>query len=166
MASEALLLAAIWSATRKNPALHLTHALERSRLRYDDAVRMALLLAAGESHILTSPEANCIISGYFESIGDVEQNLPGEEDALDQLLRIDPAVLPGSLPDDLPGAMTFTGSEAVSQNGKPSSTQGQAGALTLEAKRERLEQALRKTIAASENQQTTHREHEPGHSIS
>jgi hypothetical protein len=166
MASEALLLAAIWSATRQNPAPHLTRALERSQSRYDEVIRMALLLAAGKSHILAPLEANRIISGYIESIGDVEQNLPGEEDALDQLLRIDPAVSPGSLPDGLPGAMTFTGGQAVYQNGKPSSTQGQPGALTLEAKRERLEQALRKTIAASETQQATHRQHEPGLSLS
>jgi acyl-CoA synthetase (AMP-forming)/AMP-acid ligase II/alkylation response protein AidB-like acyl-CoA dehydrogenase len=112
-AIAALLLASVRTAARTHGDLALTWA----RLRFDAAIESALRGGADEATALTGPSAADLIAGYTETIGDVEQELPGEELEMDAALQrfartseSSEASLPGEFPHDAhdhgPGADT------------------------------------------------------------
>ena len=76
---EAALDAVLWAAVDSD-----AQAAPRLEARFEDTVRRALTQAPGG---LRADAATAIVSSYAETIGDVEQTLPGEDRDLDPLLR-------------------------------------------------------------------------------
>ena len=152
-ATEALLLAALQSAARKQPTPRLDRVLAWANLRYEESLRWAVRAAASGSHPIaqSASELSMIVTGYTGSIGDIEQNLPGEEIALDPFLRRVPADAPGTSPDGLPGDPLFADAADSEVQPRPdnTTTAGRLTRLSSQAKRELLEQALRQRIADS-----------------
>ena len=100
----------------------------------------------------TASEISTIVAGYRESIGEVEQDLPGEELALDPLLRREPAAAPGTSPQGLPGESPIAavwdhpGARAAEKPMLPD----QLSRLSPQSKREILKQALARKVAGGE----------------
>jgi len=153
VASDALLVAALQSAVNLCGSPRLTRALDWARLRYDATLSRALRAMAGESPILTPLETTAIVSSYVDAIGDIEQDSPGEEQALDPLLRLRPANTPGNLPAGLPGDLVLAADESSDRAPPSRPSPSQVARLSPQAKRELLEQTLRRRIAESQ----THR---------
>ncbi len=70
---------------RKDPAL--ARAVEWARLRFADASTAAASGSTREQAMPSAVEAEAWIASYATSIGDVDQQLPGERHDLDPLLR-------------------------------------------------------------------------------
>ena len=153
VACDALLLAAVQAAAGRGPDGRLARAREQMRLRYEQEVRDAIDASAGRSRFLTPVETVETIAGYAETIGDVEQNMPGEEQALDPLLRHAVVAAPGDAAIGLPGDLTTIGCETGGDEARPRPSQPPDATLTPESKRARLEQLLRKQIAESDSAQ-------------
>ncbi len=153
VACDALLLAAVQAAAGRGLDGRLVRAREQMRLRYDQGVRDAIDTSAGRSRFLTPVETVETIAGYAETIGDVEQNMPGEEQALDPLLRLAVIATPEDAAIGLPGDLTTIGCETGGDEARPRPAQLPDAKLTPESKRARLEQLLRKQIAESDSAQ-------------
>jgi hypothetical protein len=147
LACEALLLAAVERAARQQPATSINRVLTWVKLRYEEALRRALVAATGEPQALTAPELTELIIAYEGSIGDIEQDLPGEEQALDPLLRRNPAIAPGTLlivePDKPP---VSSSSSPILEASRPHLPPGPNGGLTRDQKRTLLRETLRSRI--------------------
>jgi hypothetical protein len=146
-----------WPRCRRRPAAGSTGdwlAPASTRLRYEEGVRDAVDTSAGRSRFLTPLETVETIAGYAETIGDVEQNMPGEEQALDPLLRHAVVAAPGDAAIGLPGDLTTIDYENGGDEARPRPSQPPDAMLTPELKRARLEQLLRKRIAESGSTQT------------
>ena len=97
----ALLWAVVQEAAAESKSIDLRRAVEWTRLSFEETLRRAKSGAPAEAVLLDSIAATTLISGYEETIGDIEQRLAGEEQGLDPLLRRDVAV-----PSDRP-TVTF-----------------------------------------------------------
>jgi acyl-CoA synthetase (AMP-forming)/AMP-acid ligase II/alkylation response protein AidB-like acyl-CoA dehydrogenase len=75
-----------------------------ARARFEGSLAVARRGTPDEMRALTAEAAARTIDGYTEFIGDVEQGLPGEEDALEPSLRQIRGPLAGGLREELPGA--------------------------------------------------------------
>ena len=144
---DALLLAAVQGEIARHPSRHLARMLGPTRLRYEEGLAQALKASAGQATMLTAQEAAEIITGYVETIGDVEQELPGEEDVLDPLLRRDPGAAPGEPPRRITGRRVLVAQDEPSVG---ASSPLPFAPLSAEAKRALLERALQQRIAAAE----------------
>ena len=114
VASYALLLAAVLRAHRNNPSECPLQAVEWAETRLARSLRRAREGDPEERLIPTRSSSAATVAHYSDSIGDVEQILAGEEDALDVCLIKTPgrdfyppeANLPGHvvIPGDIPAA--------------------------------------------------------------
>lgn len=70
--------------TRSEP---LARAVAWARLRFGEACAAAAGGSSREHALLSAADAEACVAGYAHTIGDVEQQLPGEREGLDPLLR-------------------------------------------------------------------------------
>jgi len=92
VATYAILLAAVQHAYKRNQSERIGRAVEWAQLKFDTTLKKALSITPAESVLLDANETTKIISSYALAIGDLEQTLAGEDDALDDLLRRNPSV--------------------------------------------------------------------------
>lgn len=106
VATFGLLLAAVRFRARVAPSALLRRAEEWARVRFDRRLAKALGTTAAEAVLLDGRQAEELVAGYEETIGDIEQTLAGEELALDPLMRraAPPPFGPPAVPDDIPAA--------------------------------------------------------------
>jgi hypothetical protein len=109
LAVDALLLAATRGAKRRSPSDRLRLAADWAELRFDRTLRRACEGAPEERLVPAADAIEAAVACYAEAIGDVEQSLAGEEEALDHYL----CKVPGSDPYppvvDLPGSADVAG---------------------------------------------------------
>ena len=109
LAIATLLLAAAQQSQQKHPAERWQRAVTWARLRFEASLNKALRGPAVEASLLSAAEATELIGSYAATIGDLEQTLPGEDLALDPLLRSTttlPERQPLPLPSQAPPAPT------------------------------------------------------------
>src|SRR5262249_53221620 len=148
-AADALLVAAVQVRAEQQPATNRHRVLEWARLRLETSLERALRGDPLESLLLGPRQAAELVSSYAGAIGDVEQNLPGEEDALDPLLRRSP--LPVDPSAGLPGSVPLDGF-AQPTNGQPMPpTPEQLTRLSPAAKRDFLERLLRQQVSQAQS---------------
>lgn len=86
VATSAIVLAAVEGAVNRTPSDQLRRAVDWARSQFEQTLARALSGDTVRSVLLNANEATALISSYTETIGDLEQTLPGEDDALDGLL--------------------------------------------------------------------------------
>jgi hypothetical protein len=154
LACEGLMLAAVESAARQPGGARIGRVLTWAKVRYEEVVRRSLLAATGEPGALTPSEATELVSAYEGSIGDIEQDLPGEEQTLDPLLRRIPTLAPGGFPSpELEDSRVMPTSSPVSEARNSHAQPAVPVLLSREEKRALLQEALRSRIT---RQQPTH----------
>jgi len=87
IATLAIMLAAMEGVSQKYQSTRLTRAINWTRLNFEDLLAKALFLKPDESRISSADLMADEISSYSETIGDIEQNLAGEDRELDELLQ-------------------------------------------------------------------------------
>ena len=90
VATLAMLWAALQREVERSPSSEGARALEWIRAQFDQTLTRALANASSRAARFRAEEATDLISNYGETIGDLEQALPGEEQELDGLLRREP----------------------------------------------------------------------------
>jgi len=121
LVGEVATCAIVWAAVReggvRTPSGDLRRADDWARSRFEHALTQALMGTPAESVLPGVTETSRLVTGYIEAIGDLEQTLPGEDDALDALLRRDVSSLDAThvptqskidLPNDAPVARDMT----------------------------------------------------------
>jgi hypothetical protein len=108
VASAALLAAAVRQAYSRSPSDRIRRILEWAELRLARSLQTARKGDPAERLIPTPSQADAAIALYAGAIGDVEQTLAGEEDALDLLLTKSPGSDPYPRAIDLPGHAAVT----------------------------------------------------------
>jgi alkylation response protein AidB-like acyl-CoA dehydrogenase/acyl-CoA synthetase (AMP-forming)/AMP-acid ligase II/acyl carrier protein len=81
-----ILLASVRSRGRFAPDPLLRRAEDWARLRFDQRLSKALGTSPAEAALLEADEAEKLVASYVETIGDIEQNLPGEQTHRDALV--------------------------------------------------------------------------------
>jgi acyl-CoA synthetase (AMP-forming)/AMP-acid ligase II/alkylation response protein AidB-like acyl-CoA dehydrogenase/acyl carrier protein len=81
-----ILLASIRSRGRVAPDPLLRRAEDWARLRFDQRLAKALGTSPAEAALLDAVEAERLVASYVDTIGDIEQSLPGEHNHLDALI--------------------------------------------------------------------------------
>ena len=89
IATNAMLLAALEAAERDSTSDHLRRCAEWARRHFARSVDAAVRERPDEAVSLEPDELIALAQRYAESIGDTEQTLPGEDHALDEMLRRD-----------------------------------------------------------------------------
>lgn len=148
LAGEGLLLASVEAAALRHPRSRMDRVLTWARLRYDEALRQALRIATGDDQVLCQRDIGELSIAWAESIGDIEQDLPGEEQALDPLLRKTPETVPGIRPTALPGDLRLSDELEPDSDATVPRMTNPLERLSVQAKRELLESALRSRIEA------------------
>ena len=110
IATYGFLLAAVKYQLTYRSSSELHRASEWTRLQFEQAIRKALVVSPVESVLLNVNSATELISNYAQTIGDIEQTLPGEEHELNELLR--------KSSDDFLRANQPTDSDTQQQNDK------------------------------------------------
>ena len=87
VATDAILLAAVEGAVSRTPSEQLHRAVKWARSQFEKSLARTRSCTPKESVLLNANETTDLISSYAETIGDLEQTLAGEDDALDGLLR-------------------------------------------------------------------------------
>ena len=87
VATSAIVLAAVQGIVNLTPSSRLRRAVDWAQQQFDLAIARALTATSVESVLLNANQTTDIISSYAETIGDIEQTLAGEDEALDGLLR-------------------------------------------------------------------------------
>lgn len=72
---------------REGGTRHAARAVAWAEQRLDEAIAQSARAASLEAAMLGPEDAAALVAGYVETIGDVEQNAPGESRGLDPLLR-------------------------------------------------------------------------------
>lgn len=108
IATYAILLAAVQGAVDRTPSNRLRRAVDWVQQQFDQTLARALSGTPVEFVLLNANEATELISSYGETIGDLEQTLAGEDEALDGLLRREEraATSPHRITTNLPGTVT------------------------------------------------------------
>ena len=88
VASYGILWAAVERKLTRNPSEELKRALEWTRIKLEETLAKAMA-GTSPSILLTSNQTTDLVSGYAETIGDLESTLPGEDRNMDPLLRRD-----------------------------------------------------------------------------
>ncbi|UFZ08170.1 AMP-binding protein [Bradyrhizobium ontarionense] len=81
-----ILLACVRSRSRLAPGPLLRRAEDWARLRFDQRLARALGTSPAEVALLDAAEAERLVAGYVETIGDIEQSMPGEQSDRDVLI--------------------------------------------------------------------------------
>ncbi|MEM7581597.1 MAG: acyl carrier protein, partial [Cyanobacteria bacterium P01_A01_bin.80] len=84
----AILWAALHHTQIDSPSKSITSAIEWVKFNFEEKLRQALLNS--QPKVLSSQENTELISSYIDSIGDIEQTLPGEDWELDEYLKKQP----------------------------------------------------------------------------
>jgi acyl-CoA synthetase (AMP-forming)/AMP-acid ligase II/alkylation response protein AidB-like acyl-CoA dehydrogenase/acyl carrier protein len=108
-----ILLAAIKHQARLKPSGSLRRAEEWARLRFDRRLAKALATSAAEAVLLASADAEALVAGYAESIGDVEQSMPDELRIRDVLIERDVAPPAASVAEPREDARATVAAAAV-----------------------------------------------------
>jgi 8-amino-7-oxononanoate synthase len=88
VSTYAILLAVTQSALKRNPDRDsLYHAVLWLEKQFDLNVYKALNSASTKSELLNPNKIDSLLANYTDTIGDLEQTLPGEDNSLDPLLR-------------------------------------------------------------------------------
>ena len=103
VATDVLMLAAVREADRNGRSDALHRALNWAEIRLARTLRRAREGDPEERLIPTAATAAAAVSLYADAIGDVEQTLAGEEDALDDYLSKNPGSDPYQSQAGLPG---------------------------------------------------------------
>lgn len=82
-----ILLASVRSRGRLTRDPLLRRAEDWARLRFDQRLAKALATSPAEAALLEASEAENLVASYVETIGDIEQGLPGEQSNRDALIR-------------------------------------------------------------------------------
>lgn len=106
VATSAIMLAAVQGIVNLTPSSRLRRAADWAQQQFDQTLARALSGAAVESMLLNANQTTDLISSYAEAIGELEQTLAGEDDALDGLLRRNPSAASPSQMTNLAGAIT------------------------------------------------------------
>jgi alkylation response protein AidB-like acyl-CoA dehydrogenase len=141
VAADAMLLAAVREAHRRDPSERLARSVEWAAIRLARKVRRAREGSAEERLMATPSEVDATLAFFAGSIGDVEQTLAGEEYELDPYLKKTP-----DLPrDDLPGqAIIHDGARTAA----PRSEIAGAAPMPDDTGGDRTTQMLRRRLAA------------------
>jgi len=99
-AVEAILLASATSAASGTLAETMRPAQEWAAVRLESTLKAAMSDVSFDRLVFSSDQLKKRVSLYAESIGDVEQSLAGEEEALDPLLRQETTSKPGGSPPE------------------------------------------------------------------
>lgn len=105
VATSAIILAAMQGIVNLTPSSRLRRAVDWAQQQFDQALARALIGTPIKSVLLNANEITDLISSYTETIGDLEQTLAGEDDALDGLLRRDPTYASPIQMSNLPEAI-------------------------------------------------------------
>ena len=103
VASDALMLAAVRETHGQSTVEGRLRAIDWAQVRLSRSLRRAREGEADERFIPTACAAAATVALYADSIGDVEQTLPGEENSLDVYLSKTPGSDPDSPLAGLPG---------------------------------------------------------------
>jgi len=87
VATYAILLAAVQGVVNRIPSSRLRRAVDWAQQQFEQTLAKALSGTPVESVLQSADETTDLISSYAEAIGDLEQTLAGEDNALDELLR-------------------------------------------------------------------------------
>jgi acyl-CoA synthetase (AMP-forming)/AMP-acid ligase II/alkylation response protein AidB-like acyl-CoA dehydrogenase len=154
IATDALLLAAMTRTANQNGSASCRRATEWTRRQFEESLRKALASGAGELEAPSSDQVRELVFGYTESIGDIEQTLDGEEQALDPLLSLCPAGKVEHRTEQLPGAATVIEHAPPSGNGVPLASGDQFARLPAPAKRALLASVLRRQVGLCSTDRT------------
>ncbi|MDP8963997.1 MAG: thioesterase domain-containing protein, partial [Cyanobacteriota bacterium] len=86
----AILWAALQQVVSRTSSERTHRAIEWVRQQFEQTLKKALTDTPSKSVLLSANEATDLISSYAETIGDLEQTLPGEDNELDEFLRREP----------------------------------------------------------------------------
>jgi alkylation response protein AidB-like acyl-CoA dehydrogenase/thioesterase domain-containing protein/acyl carrier protein len=92
VATYAILWAALQQVVSRTSSERVHRAIEWVRQQFEQTLKKALADAPSKSVLLSANDATDLISSYAETIGDLEQTLPGEDNELDEFLRHEPTV--------------------------------------------------------------------------
>jgi acyl-CoA synthetase (AMP-forming)/AMP-acid ligase II/alkylation response protein AidB-like acyl-CoA dehydrogenase len=151
LVGEALLLAAVRHEIPGQSTERAARIREWAGLRYEESLRLASQAAIEKCRHLDQKEIGELLAACVTSIGDIEQDLPGEEEAIDPYLRLQPERVPGTRHDRLPGAPAVPTDAPADPPARPTSGGPALASLSPQAKRALLEEAVRRrmTEAAS-----------------
>jgi alkylation response protein AidB-like acyl-CoA dehydrogenase/acyl-CoA synthetase (AMP-forming)/AMP-acid ligase II/thioesterase domain-containing protein/acyl carrier protein len=90
VATYAILWAALQQVVSRTSPERVHRAIEWVRQQFEQTLKKALADAPSKSVLLSANDATDLISSYAETIGDLEQTLPGEDNELDEFLRRQP----------------------------------------------------------------------------
>ncbi len=146
VASDTLLLAAVRQARSQIPSDHLVRAVGWAEIRLARSLERARKGDAAERMIPTPSDTAATVAHYAASIGDVEETIAGEDDALDLYVSKKPGVAPYPPAADLPGYAVVP--EDVS-GAEPRPEIDPGVPVSGEARRDRLAQVLRQRLDAA-----------------
>jgi acyl-CoA synthetase (AMP-forming)/AMP-acid ligase II/alkylation response protein AidB-like acyl-CoA dehydrogenase/acyl carrier protein len=157
VATSAIMLAAVQGIVNLTPSSRLRRAVDWAQQQFDQTLARAVSGTSVESMLLNANETTDLISSYGETIGDLEQTLAGEDDALDGLLRRNPSAASLSQMTNLPGAMTAEVQSLKPDARNSSYTAESIGDLeqTLAGKDDALDRLLRRDLSAASPSQMT-----------
>jgi acyl-CoA synthetase (AMP-forming)/AMP-acid ligase II/alkylation response protein AidB-like acyl-CoA dehydrogenase/acyl carrier protein len=117
----AILWACLENAYRSTPTENLVSSLNWTRLQFERNLEQALELSPDEAIVCDAEDTKNWTKRYCETIGDIEQNSAGEDQALDDLLRLPtshqstPDRKPAESPQVLPLSNSNLGKENQSE---------------------------------------------------
>lgn len=135
---DAMLKASVDAFARVTPSRLNRDASAYAAAQFEASVRRACEGTPAEERWLEASEALQRVAEYETSIGDVEQQMPGEEDTLDPLLQRDPSVRDDPGTPCLPGTVKIEQATSFKQGEAPAALD----ALTPEEKRALLRRVL------------------------
>jgi alkylation response protein AidB-like acyl-CoA dehydrogenase len=142
--AQALLLAAVRQAHHTAPSDRLARAADWAEFQLTRTLKRAWEGDSLERLIPTSQGADAAIRSFADSIGDVEQTLPGEEITLDDFLCVTPGADFDTRATGLPG-QAIVSTDAAAEPVRPNVTSRLHSAE--EPARDRLESVLQQTSA-------------------
>ncbi len=89
IATSAILLAVLQEACRQNTSERLLRAREWAELSFEHKCQTALWGGPREAILANGEVTSSIIGNYTQTIGDLEQTLAGEDQGLDEYLRLE-----------------------------------------------------------------------------
>ncbi len=108
IATFAILWACLENASRYTSTQRLSASLKWIQLQFEQKLDQSLVISPHEAIVQNAENTASWIENYCETIGDIEQNLAGEDQELDELLRKLPTSFqstPGEQPAESPGVM-------------------------------------------------------------
>lgn len=122
IATYAMLWAVLQQTMNRTPSKQTDQAIAWVRQQFDQTLTRALVAGPSQSILLSANAATDLISSYAETIGNLEQTLPGEDPELDEFLRREPTTVHSSQTTNWSETVTPEAKFSVSNPGDANNT--------------------------------------------